>query len=102
VFDSRVNELLDAEGRLQYPNSDDVRLYQEAALDIAWKHLRADKFFGFFSLFTIAQACCIGSKYQQTLTYRECRAKYNSMLQDLGLSMYIEPEDTEQSGVGST
>ena len=92
-FAKRVGEIFDLEGRLD-PNisRNDPRPHQQQALDNAWKHLKAEKLCGFFFAFTLAQAVCVGTRFQKTLAYRECRDKYNSILAELGLHVYIEPD----------
>ena len=89
-FGKRLEQILDAEGRLSLEVDVDANVQQQA-LDIAWKHLRANKFQNFFLLFTISDAAGFDKRLQQTIAYRECRDKYNSMLTDLGLQDHVEP-----------
>ena len=89
-FGKRLEQILNAEGRISIEVDVDTNVQQQA-LDSAWKHLRANKFQNFFLLFTVSDAAGFDKRFQQTIAYRECKDKYNSMLTDLGLQDHVEP-----------
>jgi hypothetical protein len=94
----RINEILDAEGRLtlRASSSSSQDQHMQDALDNAWRHLRAGKLFGFFLCYLIAQVTIIGSKsqdrFRSTIAYKECREKYNEIVTNMGLPDRTEPE----------
>ena len=85
-YSKEINKLLDDEGRIELKFDDKDRFSQESScLDLAWRCLRANKLLGFANTCTIAFAFCTSDRIRQTIAYKECKAKYDELLEKHGI-----------------
>jgi hypothetical protein len=85
-YSKEIIKLLDDEGRLELRFDETNEFSRESScLDFAWRCLKADKLLGFANTFTIALAVLKSDRIKQTLAYKECKAKYDELLEKHGL-----------------
>ena len=85
-YSKEIMKLLDDEGRLELrlDGTDDASR-ESACLDLSWRCLKANKLLGFANTFTIALAFIKSKRTKSTIAYKECKAKYDELLEERGL-----------------
>lgn len=91
-YSKEIMKLLNDEGRLELRLDETSEASRESScLDLSWRCLRANKLLGFANTFTIALAFLKSDRIKNTIAYKECKAKYDELLEKHGLSTDENP-----------
>lgn len=87
-YTKEIKALLDAEIRLPFAQAkaDTDDAHREASLETSWAYVKAGKPLGFIAAFVPCRAFCQGTKYANTIAYRECVQELEHILIKLGLT----------------